>query len=106
MQQKAKFQEGGNYFRIQMAQSAGGGTKTVASLCRLISEEAWDEVYVQTHRFQKPSAQRASGAFVFPFGAEHVSNVPLASSSKVCPSAAEDQMAEKEEILASSLWIR
>lgn len=55
-----------------MAQSAGGGTKTVASLCRLISEEAWDKVDVQTELFQKPSAQSVSGAFVFPVGAEHV----------------------------------
>lgn len=75
-----------------MAQSAGGGTKTVASLCRLISEEAWDGVYVQTQLFQKASAQRASGAFVFPVGAEHVSHVPLASPPKVSPSAAEDHM--------------
>lgn len=34
-----------------MAQSAGGGPETVASLCRLISEEAWDKVYVQTQLF-------------------------------------------------------
>lgn len=55
-----------------MAQSPGGGTKAVASLCRLISEEARDKVYIQTELFQKPSPQCASGAFIFQVGTVHL----------------------------------